>query len=402
MSGPLGSVRVVELGQGIAAPFAGKLFSDFEADVLKVEPPGGDRLRRRSPFADDAPGLERSGPFFYLNTGKRSIVLNLDEPSGVAIFLRLLDSADVLIEDSPLGWLEQRGLGEWSLRDRFPRLVVCSISAFGRTGPNRSYRGDDLIGAASSGIAYLARPRIFAGVRAELSPIRPAGSQIAFISGLAAALGALIALFARKRTGRGDLVDLSMQEAALAALGPGFAQWSYQSHIVGRAAQPDSAPICLMRCRDGFVWLQCSEEQHWRSFVEMMGSPDWAEMEIFGDRFRRGANWDALEPLLLEWTMQHDKEEIFREAQARRVPHAPAYTFDEILRNSHLLARDVFPAVAHPVLGDVKIPAPAARFSVTPTKLGRPPLLGEHTGATLRDLGYRPEQIKALAAGGVI
>ena len=402
MAGPLAGLLVIEYGQGIAAPFAGKLFAEHGAQVLKIEPPGGDRLRRRAPFAGDAPGPERSGPFFYVNTGKRSVILDLDRPAGRALFSRLLADADILIEDTPDGWLAARGLAPETLRQRFPRLITVSVTPFGRTGPNGPYRGDDFIGAAASGLAYLARPRAFAEVRAELPPIRPAGNQVAFVTGLAAALGALIALFGRAKRGEGDTVDVSLQEAALAALGPSFAQWSYQGHIVGRAALPDSAPICLMRCRDGCVWLQCSEERHWRSFVEMMGSPAWAELDIFRDRFTRGENWDALEPLLLEWTLQHDKETIFREAQARRIPHAPAYTFEELLRNTHLLTRGAFPTVSHPLLGEVRIPRSPIRFSATPSETRRPPLLGEHTGEVLTRLGYSPTEIAALASGGAI
>lgn len=402
MNGPLASLRVVEYGQGIAAPFAGKLFADLGADVLKIEPPGGDRLRRSAPFAGDQPGLERSGPFFYLNTGKRSVVLNLETATGREIFQRLVGDADILIEDTPDGWLAERDLAPDELRRRWPRLVVVSVTPFGRTGPNRAYRGGDLIGAAASGLAYLARPRAFADVRRELPPLRPAGNQVAFVTGLAAALGALLAVVARAKTGAGDTVDVATQEAALAALGPSFAHWTYQGHIVGQAALPDSAPICLMRCRDGWVWLQCSEEHHWRSFVEMMGTPDWAQLEIFQDRFTRGANWDALEPLLLEWTLQHEKEEIFREAQARRIPHAPAYTFAELLNNAHLLARGVFPTVDHPVVGGVRIPRSPIQMSVTPGVVRRPPLLGEHTGAVLAALGYEPNAIAALAAGGIV
>ena len=402
MAGPLADLRIVELGQGIAAPFAGKLFAEHGAEVLKVEPPGGDRLRRRPPFAGDAPGPERSGPFFYVNTGKRSVVLDLNRAAARAIFEQMLAEADILLEDTPDGWLAARGLAPPALSRRFPSLIIVSVTPFGRTGPNRAYRGDDFIGAAASGLAYLARPRAFAEVRAENPPIRPAGNQVAFVTGLAAALGALIALFGRAKSGKGDTVDVSAQEAALAALGPSFAHWSYQGHVVGHAALPDSAPICLMRCRDGWVWLQCSEEHHWRAFVEMMGSPDWAELDLFRDRFSRGENWDALEPLLLEWTLQHDKETIFREAQARRIPHAPAYTFEELLRNAHLLARGAFVTIAHPLLGEVRVPRSPVRFSGTPTETERPPLLGEHTGDVLARLGYRPTDIAALAAAGAV
>jgi crotonobetainyl-CoA:carnitine CoA-transferase CaiB-like acyl-CoA transferase len=307
MTGPLASLRVVEIAQGLAAPFAGKLLADYGADVVKVEPPGGDWLRRRGPFASDQPGPESSAAFSYVNTSKRSAAINVDTPGGQALVARLVANADVLIEDTPAGWLEERGLAPATLRAANPGLVVASVTPFGRTGPLSSWRGDELISSHAGGMAFLGRPRGFGVVRSELTPLRPGANLSSFFAGIATAVAVLIALYQRRVTGRGQEIDLSVQDVVIAALGPTVAHLPYQGHVVGTAATPASAPIVLMRCRDGFVWLQCSEELHWRNFVAMMGDPDWAELEVFKDRFARGQHWDALEPLLLEWTLQHDK-----------------------------------------------------------------------------------------------
>lgn len=403
MTGPLQRFQVVELAEGIAAPYAGKLLADFGADVIKVEPPGGDQLRHCPPFAHDAPGIEHSGAFYYCNTNKRGITLNLDDPAARDILTRLTGTADVFIDGTPYGWLEAHDLAVDTLRERNPALVVLTLSAFGRYGEYRARQGDEMIISHSSGLGYIGRPRDFAAQQQDRPPLKAGGNQASFFSGLAGALGVLLALFERRRTGTGVVVDLSMQDAAISTLGPAFASYSYLGHVVGKeAAFQPSAPINLVRCRDGYVWLQCSEELHWRNFVAMMGNPDWAELEIFEDRFTRGKHWDALEPLILEWTMQHDKEEIYRLAQSKRVPHAPAYTFEELIKNAQLLARGFFAAHEHPVAGTVAVPGAPFQMQQTPWRAGRPPLLGEHSAEVLSSLGFSRDEQAALAAGGVL
>jgi crotonobetainyl-CoA:carnitine CoA-transferase CaiB-like acyl-CoA transferase len=275
-----------------------------------------------------------------------------------------------------------------------PRLVMTSIAPFGLTGPLAHYRATDLVLWNAGGIATLNGDP----THPELPPLKAFGDQAGFQAGLNAAIGSLAALFARLTTGCGDHVEVSTQEALASILELTFEFWPYCGLIASRLGSKPIQPLCFMECRDGWVFICCVEEHQWRRFVEIMGSPEWADMEIFENRLARGANFDVLQPLLQEWCAEQSVYELYEKAQAKRVPFAPVSTMGELLASGHLRARGFFATIDHPVAGPITMPGAPYRFGVTPWELRRPaPTLGQHNHEVLAPLGF---DVAALTAEG--
>lgn len=397
MHGALDGYRVLEIGTGVAAAYAAKLLADLGADVVKIEPPRlGDPLRRRGPFPGGVPDPEASGLFLYLNTNKRGITLDLEREGAHAVLDRLAEAADLLVHDVHPTRMVGHGL-DWERLSRInPRLVMTSIAPFGLRGPHAHWRATDLVSWAAGGLATLngdpARP--------DLPPLKAFGDQAGFQAGLNAAIPALGALFARMTTGRGDHVEVSVQEAVAAILELTFEFWPYCGLVASRLGAKPIQPLCFVECRDGWIFLCCVEEHQWRAFVELMGDPEWAGLEIFADRIARGANFDALYLFLSEYCATRSVHELYEEAQARRVPFAPVSTMGDLLASPHLQTRGFFATVAHPVAGDLKLPGRPYVLSATPWALRRPaPLLGQHTAEVLAGLGL---DVAALAGQGLV
>jgi crotonobetainyl-CoA:carnitine CoA-transferase CaiB-like acyl-CoA transferase len=396
VAGALDGFRVLEVGDLVAAPYATKLLADLGADVVKVERPGtGDEARRRGPFPGDVPHPEKSGLFLYLNANKRGITLDLGRRAGRDAFDRLAARADLLVHAVHPADVDAHGLAWERLAALNPRLVVAQISPFGATGPRAPWRATDLVLWNAGGCAALngdpARP--------DLPPLRAFGQQAGFQAGLNAAIGALGALFARLESGRGEHVDVSTQACVTAILELTFEFWPYCGLVASRLGAKPIQPLCFMECRDGWIFLCCVEEHQWRSFVELMGSPEWAEMEIFADRLARGANFDALQALLQEWCAEQSVEDLYRRAQSRRVPFAPVSTMGDLVASPHLRARGFFATLGHPVAGDVTMPGAPYRLSATPWALRRPaPCLGQHTDEVLVEVGIDAAALREAGA----
>src|SRR6185295_19082957 len=211
-----------------------------------------------------------------------------------------------------------------------PRLVMTSITPFGLRGPHASYRATDLVLWNAGGVATLngdpAHP--------ELPPLKAFGQQAGFQVGLHAAIPSLAALFARLTTGRGDHVEVSTQEALVSILELTFEFWPYCGLVASRLGAKPIQPLCFMECRDGWIFICCVEEHQWRKFVEIMGSPEWAGLEIFENRLARGANFDALQVFLQDWCREQSVQELYEAAQRRRVPLAPVSTMGDLVASS--------------------------------------------------------------------
>jgi crotonobetainyl-CoA:carnitine CoA-transferase CaiB-like acyl-CoA transferase len=381
----LGHLRVVEIGDGVAAAYATKLLADLGADVIKIEPPDrGDVTRTRGPFPGGVPHPEKSGLFLYLNANKRGIALDVRTPAGQAVLDRLVARADLLVHDVHPTAMAAHGLDWTRLAARHPALVMTSITPFGLTGPHASYRGADVVLWNAGGVATLnGEPG-----RPELPPLKAFGDQSGFQAGLNAAIGSLGALFARLASGRGQHVEVSTQECLAAILELTFEFWPYCGLVASRLGAKPIQPLCFMECRDGWIFICCVEEHQWRQFVEIMGRPEWAEMELFANRLARGANFDALQVFLQEWCREQSVQELYDAAQRRRVPFAPVSTMGDLLASPHLAARGFFATLAHPVAGNVTMPGAPYKLGATPWTLRTPaPCLGQHTAEVLAELG---------------
>ena len=384
-AGALSHLCVVEVGSGFAAAYTAKLLGDLGADVVKVESPRGDLTRELGPFPRGRVDRDASGLFLYLNTNKRGVVLDLDAPGDRSSLGRLLDRADLLIHDIAPAKLAGCGLSpEVALRDR-RRLVATSITPFGLSGPHRDYNAYDLNLWNAGGLACLNGGGPGTD---DLPPLRTFGYQAAFQAGLNAAIASLGAIFARETTGRGQHVEVSAQECLVTILELTYPFWPYCQLTAFRLGNKPIQPLDFFECKDGWVFLCAVEERQWQTFVEVMGSPEWAALDIFSDRLQRGANWDALKPMIAEWMAKQTVKEIYHYLQSRRVPIAPVSTMGSLLSSKHLNARGFFVSFTPPGGAPLRAPGAPYLFSRTPWELRRPaPRLGEHTGEVMAEIG---------------
>jgi len=399
----LSDLKVIELGNLVSVPFCTKFLASLGAEVIKVEKPGtGDDARKLGPFFQDVPHPEHSGLFLYLNTGKMGITLDLETKTGLSIFHDLIKSADILVENNLPREMQRLGLDYDALKEINSKLIITSVTPFGGSGPYRDYKATDLVSFHASGLGYIT-PRPLAGETDE-GPLRVKGRLADFIAGLDAAAGTMCAVYERDRTGIGQHLDISVQESVTAGMANPIAAASYTETAIGRVGQFAFMPLATMACKDGYVDIQCMNEDHWRGLVEVMGNPDWADLEVFKDPFARGENWDALAPLMSDWLMGQSKQELYLAAQAHGVPLAPVNTIEELVKSDQLAGRDFFVETEQPDVGILRYPGLPLRLSRTPPGADqRAPLLGEHNEEIYCGrLGYSRADLVWMRNAGVI
>lgn len=396
----LGGTKVVELCQLVAGPYCTKLLSDLGAEVIKVEPPGGDQARNLPPFFHDEPDPEGSGLFLYLNTNKLGITLNVHTATGKDIFLKLIEDADVLVEDNPPGAMEELGLDHESLKQINPRLIMASITPFGQTGPYRDYKAYHLNVFHGSGEGYLTP----GGVENMGRPPLKVGNLVGeYDSGLNAAIAILAALYRRRRSGSGQYIDISKQESVMSLNRLDMPRWANEGEVITRAKL--GVPYGgALPCRDGYTVFVTWEVEQWDKLVDFMGNPEWTRDEEFKDYASRYQNGELINALLTEWLAGHDKEELYHQGQAAEVPFAMVYTPQDLADSAQLDERGFFTEVEHPRTGKIRYPSVPYKFSETPVQVQRPaPLLSEHNEEILtRRLGYDKEELSRLGMAGVI
>jgi crotonobetainyl-CoA:carnitine CoA-transferase CaiB-like acyl-CoA transferase len=373
MTQALAGITVVEVATGVSGPYCGKLFAGLGAEVIKIEPPGGDPTRRAGPFPGDTPDPERSGLFLHLNTGKRSIVLDVATEAGRRELDQLLERADVLILDGRPSELRALGLEPDRLRQQFPRLVVTSVTTFGLTGPYAEYGGGELIAYALSGYMMLTgapnRP-----------PIKAYGSLVEYEAGAHAALGTLAALFARDRDGAGQLVDASAMEAGTFLLGGVEQQAWFYNRIVRRNgtrllgfAAAHSYPSTIRPCKDGFVHCHSNNR-----YLDLLGAliphPRLLDPDLLAAMMGHA---DEIDAIMDEWLADKDRHEVVRRAQELRLPFTEVMTPGEVMADPHHRERGSFVTVDHPGAGPVLQPGAPFRMHGTPWMTGPAPVLGE-------------------------
>jgi len=395
VKGPLEGVKVVELAQIMAGPTCGMLLADMGADVIKVEKlPGGDDTRSYS-----EPQIHgESAAFMMMNRNKRGIAVNLKTPGGLEVVKRLLAGADVVTENYRKGTLEKLGLGYEVLEKLNPRLVYCAISGYGRTGPYADKGGFDLIAQGFAGLM---------SVTGEPGgPPVKAGTPIADINaGIFAALGIVSALLARGRTGRGQMVETSLMEAAIqqtywqaaiyfaTGVNPGP---SGSAHIL-------TAPYQAFPTADGWINLGGANQSNWERIVKAIGKPDLAADPRFKTNTDRMRNLAHLTPILGEALRRRPSAHWVAEFEAAGVPVGPVNKIGDMLADPQVKARDMVVEVDHPRAGRVKALGHPVKFSGTPGEMKLPaPLLGQHTREVLAGLGYGAAEIEALQREGAV
>ena len=403
VSQALAGIKVVELGSFIAAPYAAKLLADMGADVVKIEHPfTGDVARQHGPFPNDEPHPEKSGLFLFLNTNKRGVTLDVTSPTGRHVLRRLLQDADILIESLPRAVVEEYGLDYPGLTQGNERLIVVSVTPFGRTGPWSRYKGHAINVTAASGLSLqmgnLDRP-----------PLTLPLSLADYAGGLSGAIGAQMALFARRKTGRGQHVDAATLDILTTVQRPmDLAVFLSMGRIPRRKGHHRDGhvyPHTIMRCKDGYVAVTAIEGSQWKRFLEIMGMPAWASDPKYRDRWQVAERYaEEVDALVEPWMMEHTREEIFNVCRANRVPFCPVMTVDEVVRHPHFQERGFTTTVEHPVAGRVTAPGAPFQLSRTPWQVRCPaPLLGQHNVDVYRgQLGYGLSDLVAMRRAGVI
>jgi len=394
-------ITVLDLTCHIAGPYATRLLADFGANVIKVERPGGDPARALGPFQGDDPSPEKSGLFFYLNCNKRSVVLDLKREAGRAALLHLAEHADLVVESSRPGVIERLGLGWETLHQVKPALSLISVSNFGQTGPYRDYRASELVLYGFGGEMYSM------GLT-EREPVKMAGTAALFESGSAVAVAAGGALFASKRFGIGQWVDISLAETHFggvdrrhaAAIGYQFSGRK-MVRVAGAAA---GLPGGIYACADGYVDFTNAGLYPERVF-DMLGSPEWALDPKYADPLNRlnpeiVEEWNAS---FIVWCIERTKREIWAEARRAKVMCGPLFTMADLYEDEHFRGRGFWQKALHPVMGEVELPGRPFTMQTGGWQLRRPaPLLGEHTYEVLREAGLSEAEIAAAAGEGVL
>jgi crotonobetainyl-CoA:carnitine CoA-transferase CaiB-like acyl-CoA transferase len=402
MAGALSSLKIIEIGEQVSAPYASKLMADMGAEVIKIERPlAGDRARTRGPFPGGTPHQEKSGLFLYLNANKYGVTLDIARPEGMELLEKLAAQADVLMHNVAPPDLDRIGLNFERIRKVNPRIVMTSITPYGMDGPYRNWRAEDLTLWSAGGVCVVNGG---GAEHPEMPPLKTFGQQAGFQGAVHGAVATMGAVFAQLRDGEGQHVDVSVQESIAAQLELFFEYWPYMGLIASRLGRKPIQPVESLQAKDGWIYVCCIEEHQWRAFVEVMGDPQWANEEIFADRAKRGENWEALKIFLDEYVSQQTVLDLYRKVQAKRVPFAPVSTMGDLLNSEHLKARGFFVEIAHPLAGTQTYPGAPLKYSATPWEIRMPaPTLGQHNEEIFgKRLGLGAARVAELKRTGVI
>jgi crotonobetainyl-CoA:carnitine CoA-transferase CaiB-like acyl-CoA transferase len=388
---PLDGVRVIDCSRVLAGPFCGALLGDLGADVIKVEDPAvGDESRTWPPHKDG----EAAG-YLVNNRNKRGISVDLKTPEGVEIVRRLVRGADVIIENFRTGTMEEFGLGYEALAAINPRLVYCSVSAFGRSGPRAEGAGYEALMQAFSGIMSITG-------EPGGAPVRCGVSFLDLTTGILCALGVVSALHHRGRTGRGQRVDGSLLETAVGLLNfqaEGYLLAGTVPQALG-SAHPSLSPYRNFRCRDGqWIFIAGANDRLFKRLAQALDLGAMAEDPRFSVNVERVKHRNELEARLEAAIAQHDREPLIKVLDEAGVPATPVNTVDQVLDDPQTATRSVIRRMEHPKLGGIPVVSMPISFSaIDPAIRRHAPMRGEHTDEVLAELGYSPEDLAALRA----
>jgi crotonobetainyl-CoA:carnitine CoA-transferase CaiB-like acyl-CoA transferase len=388
-------MKVIELAHIMAGPVCGLMLADMGADVIKVEKPDGDDSRRFVP-----PAIEgESAAYMMMNRNKRGLALNLKDPEAVHVLHRLLEEADVVIENYRMGTMERLGLGYDDLRAINPRLIYCEISGFGRTGPYAERGGFDLIAQGMSGLMSIT------GEGPGRPPVKTGAPVSDITAGIVAAMGVSAAYARMLQTGQGQKVDTSLFEAAIT-------QTYWQSAIAFAtgvapgpmgSAHPLNGPYQAFQTADGWINVGAANQRNWLRFLDVIGAPELNDDSRFASNHDRMQHLKDLEEILNDH-LRHETSGVWLARMERAgLPAGPVLDILQMQADPQAHARDMIVEVDHPVAGAVKTLGHPVKFSETPASIrSAAPLLGQHSREVLHEAGYDTGQIEAMIASGAV
>jgi glutaryl-CoA transferase len=391
----LDDIFVVDLSRVLSGPICSMLLADMGAEVIKVEPPpaGDDSRQWGPPFVG-----EISTYFLSINRNKKSLGLNLKTEEGRHILWKLLERADVLLENFRPGVLERLGFGYEAVSKANPRTIYCSISGFGHTGPYRDRPGYDVIAQGESGVMDLTG-------EPDRPPVKIGTSVADVVTGLYAFQGILLAMLARHRTGKGQFIDISLLDSMVSTL-------TYQALIyltTGRSPQrmgtrhPSIVPYECFETKDGFVNIGVTNQRQWNNFCQILGFPELAADPRFKRMEDRLAHYNELRLIIDRALTPMTRAQVISRLSEVGIPVGPINTVGEILEDPQIHAREMVVALTHPQYGPLRVLGIPIKLSETPGSVETaPPLFGEHNRDVLRRLGYDEADIERFARSRVI
>jgi crotonobetainyl-CoA:carnitine CoA-transferase CaiB-like acyl-CoA transferase len=391
---PLAGVTVLDLGQVYQGPYATLLMAQAGADVIKIEPPHGEPLRRRAP-----PGKSTTFPIAMLNSNKRAITLNLKHERGRALLFRMAEKGDVLLENFAPGVMDRLGVGWSVLHEINPRLIYASGSGYGLSGPDRDNLAMDLTIQAVSGL-------ISTTGFADGPPVKAGPAVVDFLSGIHLYAAVVTALFEREQTGQGRLVEVAMQEAAYATLTSPLHAYHDTGEVPSRTgnASHGRVPLNVYPTRDGYVAINVAVEEHWRNLLKAMGRQELRDDPRFADNATRVAHRDEVDALVADWTRSLGKMECFALAKRHRIPLAPVREVNEVMHDRHMHERGMLKWIEHDEIGRIVVPTSPLRFhGADPVDTQPSPKLAQHNADIYGGwLGLSAAEIAELEQSGVI
>jgi crotonobetainyl-CoA:carnitine CoA-transferase CaiB-like acyl-CoA transferase len=390
-SPPLSAIKVIDLTRYLAGPFCTQILGDYGAEVIKVEPV-------TSPRSETGRYDGRDSYFFLCtNRSKKSVRISTRSPEGRAVVLRLIDGADVVVDNFRPGVMDALGLGYETLAARNPRVITCSISGWGSSGPLRDFPGFDQIAQGMSGLMSVTGT-------AESGPMRVGIAICDLLAGVCSAQGILLALEARHRTGRGQRVESSLLESILSILSWSAGIYFDSGKTPGPAGNhhPLSSPHGVFHGSDRPFNIACGNETMWRKLAPLIGRPDLLDDVRFKTTVSRVRNRDALSAEIDRALSAHPSAYWIELLNREGIPSGPILTVEEILNHPQTAAREMRLRLAHPVLGEIQTTGLPSKLSDTPGKITRPPLAGEHTREVLAAGGFSANEIERLLHAGVI
>jgi len=405
-TGPLSHVRVLDLSRILAAPWAGQILADLGAEVIKVEKPGaGDDTRAWGPpFLKDAEGRDTREAGYYLavNRGKRSITLSLDKPEGQRIVRELAMRADIVLENYKAGTLERYGLDAASLRKINPRLIYCSVTGFGQTGPRRDQPAYDFLIQAMGGLMSVTGER---DDQPGGGPQKVGVPIVDLMTGMYAAVSVLAALARRNETGLGDNIDIGMLDVQVASLANQAMNYLVSDKLPKRNgnAHPNIQPQDVYGCANGQVILVVGNDGQFAKLCEVLGQAAWATDPRFAVNAQRVRNITVLSALLRAEFGQWERDALIAALDKVGVPCGPINSVADVFKDPQVIARGMLRHVPHPSGVNVPQVSSPMRFEQAALQTcAAPPLLGQHTSDILQELGYSPDDVAALQAAGAI